>query len=189
MDYVRFPLGLLSGPCDPSRSPSGHSWSVTGPFSRHPGLSIAHVPRTRRRCPPASETARQRPSASRLSRPPDYLGRHPSRCAPFRPVGVVLLDCAPEEPVTANEAAAIVMAQCQRKRRRLQTLWLSSSNVALSPIGRQSSPQTRHATCAAGLVSRLVTTLMLPCVALGMDTPGACRLPVPGRLRALDPAG
>jgi hypothetical protein len=25
MDYVRFPLGLLSGPRDASRSPSGHS--------------------------------------------------------------------------------------------------------------------------------------------------------------------
>src|SRR6266851_324333 len=107
----------------PSRLAERTMWRLTkpvGPFVvggrtvlAAPGLSIAHVPRTRRRCPPASETARQRPSASRLSRPPDYLGRHPSRCAPFRPVGVVLLHCAPKEPVTASEAAAIVMAQCQ----------------------------------------------------------------------------
>src|SRR5258708_38406834 len=60
-----------------------------------------------------------------------------------RSAGVVLLDCALAEPVTPNRAAAMVMA---RKRRRLRRLWLISSNIDLSPIGKQSSPQTlsRH---------------------------------------------
>src|SRR5260221_6888263 len=63
-----------------------------------------------------------------------------------RSAGVVLLDCALAEPVTPNRAAAMVMAVMARKRRRLRRLWLISSNIDLSPIGKQSSPQTlsRH---------------------------------------------
>jgi len=162
---VRFPLGLLSGPCDASRSPSGHSWSVTGPLSRPRAVDCACSADLR--SPPASETARQRPSASRLSRPPDYLERHPGRSMrPFQTCRCCLAGLRSRTTRHGERGGGDSHGATPRKRRRLRTLWLSSSNVALSPIGRQSSRQTRHATCAAGLVSRLVTTLMLPCVAL-----------------------
>src|SRR5580693_3514347 len=60
-----------------------------------------------------------------------------------RSAGVVLLDCALAEPVTPNRVATMVMAVMPRKRRRLL---LISSSIDLSPIGKQSSPQTlsRH---------------------------------------------
>src|ERR1700686_1094285 len=63
-----------------------------------------------------------------------------------RSAGVVLLDSDLAEPVTPNRAAAMVMAVMARKRRRLRRLWLISSSIDLSPIGKQSSPQTlsRH---------------------------------------------
>src|ERR1700716_199930 len=90
-----------------------------------------------------------------------------------RSAGVVLLDCALAEPLTPNRAAAMVMA---RKRRRLRRLWLISSNIDLSPIGKQ-SPHKHYPATSQGVrrysvtvtdpvSTKLVTTLMLPRVAL-----------------------
>src|ERR1700737_702197 len=59
-----------------------------------------------------------------------------------RSAGVVLLDCALAEPVTPTRAAAMVMAVRARKGRGWGRLSLISSSIDLSPIGKQSSPQT-----------------------------------------------
>jgi len=51
IDHVRFPLGLLSGPCDVSRSPRAILIGAPNVLAA-PALWIAHVPRASRRCLP-----------------------------------------------------------------------------------------------------------------------------------------
>src|SRR6266850_7291995 len=98
--YVRFPLGLLSGPCDASRSPSGHSWSVTGPFSRPRAVDCAcsadlpPLPPGLRDSPPASIRLPSEPSA-RLPRTPPW-----SLDAPFSDLSV--LSCWRSEEHTSE---------------------------------------------------------------------------------------